>query len=59
MEPLHMFGPCHGNYLVCYQPNGERIRIERWVYEAYIHRVLCDPFRTNPIRSAVKIYSGY
>lgn len=42
--------------LVCVQRNGEHIRVEAWVYDAYLRGALNDPMLTNPIRNAVRLF---
>jgi hypothetical protein len=37
------------------QPNGERIRYERWVLEAWQRGTLTDPFLLRPLLAAVAI----
>ena len=44
------------NILIAVQPNGERIRIERWIYVGYLHGTVIDPFLINPIRWAKRLY---
>jgi hypothetical protein len=41
--------------LIAEQPNGELIHVEHWVYEAWRHGALRDPFLTAPLYRAVDI----
>jgi len=40
---------------ICEQPNGERIPVERWVYEGVMNQTITDWLLIAPIRYAVKI----
>lgn len=42
-------------YYICIQPNGERIPIERWLYQAWLHGAYYDPEVTKYIRNAVRV----
>ena len=41
------------------QPNGERIPIEHWVYDAWVCGELNDPFITRFLYNAVEIREGF
>ena len=47
------------DYCTFVQPNGERIRLERWVYTAYLHGALTDLALLRPIRNAVRSWEGH
>jgi len=44
--------------LVAVQPNGEHLRYEAWVYAAWIHGQLTDPFLSRGLFNAVRTYWG-
>lgn len=43
-------------YLIAVQPNGERLRYERWVYESWRFGMLNDPMLTQGLDDAVNCY---
>lgn len=40
---------------IALQPNGEHIRLEHWVVEAWFRKDINDPFVTDAIRNAVQL----
>lgn len=43
---------------VALQPNGERILVERWVWEMWRRGAITDPLLLAPLRNAISVY-GY
>jgi hypothetical protein len=42
------------NYVIGVATNGERLRFERWVYEAWLHKTLHDEFLLWALRRCVR-----
>lgn len=42
------------NYVIGIATNGERLRFERWVYEAWLHHTLGDTFLIHALRRCVR-----
>jgi len=47
------------HYVTAIQPNGERLRYERWVYKRWLSGVLFDPFLRRGLDNAVRIVSDF
>lgn len=41
--------------LICIMPDGQRLPIERWVYDNWKHNNLTDPVLLNIIHRAIRI----
>jgi hypothetical protein len=42
------------NYVIGVATNGERLRFERWVYEAWLHQTLRDEFLIRALQRCVR-----
>ena len=43
----------------CYQRDGSILKVEKWVYEAWVRNTLKDPLLTAPLYNAVKIIANW